>query len=110
MKNEFLYGVSFLTLLEVEGWADTQSAHCFIDDPVSSLDDHNIYVTAYTVFDLIERKFKNRKTLSLPIILVFLTILSDMLGKVQMLTSLEIETNPRNTKSLFLRVIVKICH
>lgn len=71
----------FLALFEVEGWADTQNAHFFIDDPVSSLDDHNIYVTAYTVFDLIEREFENRKIIITSHHFGFLTILSDMLGK-----------------------------
>jgi hypothetical protein len=68
-------------MFEVEGWADMQSAHFFIDDPVSSLDDHNIYVTAYTVFDLIEREFENRKIIITSHHFGFLTILSDMLGK-----------------------------
>ena len=70
-----------MALLEVEGWADTQNAHFFIDDPVSSLDDHNIYVTAYTVFDLIEREFEKRKIIITSHHFGFLTILSDMLGK-----------------------------
>lgn len=51
----------FLALFEVEGWADQQPGHFFIDDPVSSLDDHNIFVTAATLFDLIESQFKKRK-------------------------------------------------
>lgn len=51
----------FLALLEVEGWADEQSSHFFIDDPVSSLDEHNIFVTATTLFDLIENSFEDRK-------------------------------------------------
>ncbi|PAM96382.1 anticodon nuclease [Flavobacterium sp. IR1] len=71
----------FLALFEVEGWADSQNAHFFIDDPVSSLDDHNIYVTAYTVFDLIEREFEKRKIIITSHHFGFLTILSDMLGK-----------------------------
>lgn len=71
----------FLALLEVEGWADTLNAHYFIDDPVSSLDDHNIYVTAYTVFDLIIREFEKRKIIITSHHFGFLTILSDMLGK-----------------------------
>jgi hypothetical protein len=71
----------FLTLFEVEGWADNQSAHFFIDDPVSSLDDHNIYVTAYTVFDLLVREFESRKIIITSHHFGFLTILSDMLGK-----------------------------
>lgn len=71
----------FLTLFEVEGWADTQNAHFFIDDPVSSLDDHNIYVTAYTVFDLLEKEFEKRKIIITSHHFGFLTILSEMLGK-----------------------------
>lgn len=71
----------FLALFEVEGWADHQNEHFFIDDPVSSLDDHNIYVTAYTVFDLLEREFENRKIIITSHHFGFLTILSDMLGK-----------------------------
>lgn len=51
----------FLALFEVDGWADQQSKHFFIDDPVSSLDDHNIFITAITLFDLIEKYFKDRK-------------------------------------------------
>ena len=35
----------YLALLEVDGWADEQDAHIFIDDPVSSLDEHNIFIT-----------------------------------------------------------------
>jgi len=51
----------FLALFEVEGWSDKQSSHFFIDDPVSSLDDHNIFITASTLYDLIEKHYKNRK-------------------------------------------------
>lgn len=71
----------FLALLEVEGWADKQNAHFFIDDPVSSLDDHNIYVTAFTVFDLILNEFEKRKIIITSHHFGFLSILSDMLGK-----------------------------
>ena len=51
----------FLAMMEIEGWADRQSRHIFIDDPVSSLDDHNIFVTASTLYDLIETHFGERK-------------------------------------------------
>ena len=51
----------FLAMMEVEGWADMQTRHIFIDDPVSSLDDHNIFVTASTLYDLIGRHFGERK-------------------------------------------------
>jgi len=51
----------FLALFEVEGWSDQQSTHFFIDDPVSSLDDHNIFVTAAMLFDLILKQYENKK-------------------------------------------------
>jgi hypothetical protein len=51
----------FLALFEVEGWADERSSHFFIDDPVSSLDDHNIFITASTIYDLIDEHHVNRK-------------------------------------------------
>lgn len=51
----------FLALFEVEGWADEQDSHFFIDDPVSSLDDHNIFITAATLLELIEAQHETRK-------------------------------------------------
>ncbi|MFJ4290161.1 AAA family ATPase [Cupriavidus sp. NPDC089707] len=71
----------FLALFEVEGWADKQSAHFFIDDPVSSLDDHNIFITASTLFDLIEEHFEKRKFVITTHHIGFFSILSDWLMK-----------------------------
>ena len=52
----------FLALFKVEGWADVQDAHFFIDDPVSSLDDNNIFLTADTIMQLVEDNSEtNRK-------------------------------------------------
>lgn len=71
----------FLALFEVEGWADIQNAHFFIDDPVSSLDDHNIFITASLLFDLIEKHFKDRKFIITTHHLGLFSILSDWLSK-----------------------------
>lgn len=71
----------FLALLEVEGWADQQSNHFFIDDPVSSLDDHNIFVTASTLYDLIEDHHENRKIIITTHHIGLYAILSDWLTK-----------------------------
>jgi len=71
----------YLALFEVEGWADKQSSHFFIDDPVSSLDDFNIFITASTVFDLIERHHQNRKIIVTTHHIGFFAILSDWLKK-----------------------------
>lgn len=71
----------FLALFEVEGWADKQSAHFFIDDPVSSLDDHNIFITVSTLFDLIEEHYEKRKFVITTHHIGFFSILSDWLAK-----------------------------
>lgn len=71
----------FLALFEVEGWADIQSSHFFIDDPVSSLDDHNIFITASTIFDLIEEHYKERKFVITTHHIGFFSVLSDWLMK-----------------------------
>lgn len=71
----------FLALFEVEGWADKQSSHFFIDDPVSSLDDHNIFITASTLFDLIEDNFEKRKLIITTHHIGFFAILADWLTK-----------------------------
>lgn len=71
----------FLALFEVEGWADKQSSHFFIDDPVSSLDDHNIFVTASTLYGLIEKNYENRKFIITTHHFGFFSILSDWLKK-----------------------------
>ncbi|MBV6655527.1 MAG: AAA family ATPase [Mameliella sp.] len=51
----------FLALFKIEGWADTQNAHLFIDDPVSSMDDNNIFITADTIVELVEQNFTTDK-------------------------------------------------
>lgn len=71
----------FQALFDVDAWSGKQNAHFFIDDPVSSLDDHNIFITAFTVFDLIQREFEKRKIIITSHHFGFLTILSDLLGK-----------------------------
>ncbi|WP_424931933.1 AAA family ATPase [Amaricoccus macauensis] len=71
----------FLALFEVDGWADQQASHFFIDDPVSSLDDNNIFITASTLFDLIEDHFQKRKIIITTHHLGFFAILADWLKK-----------------------------
>jgi hypothetical protein len=71
----------FLALFDAEGWADTRPAHFFIDDPVSSLDDHNIFVTASTIYDLIEEHHEKRKFVITTHHIGFFSILADLLTK-----------------------------
>lgn len=71
----------FLALFEVEGWADQQTQHFFIDDPVSSLDDHNIFITASTIFNLIEKEVDKRKIIFTTHHIGIATLLNDWLNK-----------------------------
>lgn len=71
----------FLALFEVEGWTGQQSGHFFIDDPVSSLDDHNIFVTAASLMNLIDNHFENRKIIITTHHIGLFAILADWLNK-----------------------------
>lgn len=71
----------FLALFDVEGWAGQQSSHFFIDDPVSSLDDHHIFITVSTIYDLIEEHHKKRKFVITTHHIGLFSILVDMLIK-----------------------------
>ena len=71
----------FLAMMEVEGWADRQTRHIFIDDPVSSLDDHNIFVTALTLYELIEKHCGERKIIIATHHVGLFSILSDWLKR-----------------------------
>lgn len=48
----------FLALFDADAWTGEQDAHFFIDDPVSSLDDHNIFITADSIMQLIDDKIE----------------------------------------------------
>ncbi len=71
----------FLALFEVEGWADQQDAHFFIDDPVSSLDDYNIFVTADTIYQLVERQYLKKRIIITTHHIGLFSILADRLKK-----------------------------
>ena len=84
----------FLTMMEVEGWADKQARHIFIDDPVSSLDDHNIFVTASTIYDLVEEHFGKRKIIIATHHVGMYSILFDWLMKGEKSSKYKDRTRP----------------
>ena len=71
----------FLALIEVDSWTGEQSDYFFIDDPVSSMDDHNIFITAFTLMNLIEKHFERKKLIITTHHIGLATILSDWLSK-----------------------------
>ncbi|MXY52848.1 MAG: AAA family ATPase [Gammaproteobacteria bacterium] len=85
----------FLAMMEVEGWADVQPRHIFIDDPVSSLDDHNIFVTASTLHDLIEEHFEERKIIIATHHVGLFSIMFDWLTKGEKSTKYKQKTKAR---------------
>jgi hypothetical protein len=46
----------FLALFEADAWTGEQDAHFFIDDPVSSMDEHNVFITADSIVQIINDK------------------------------------------------------
>ena len=87
----------FLAMMEVEGRVDGQPRHIFIDDPVSSLDDHNIFVTASTLYELIEKHFGERKIIIATHHVGMFSILFDWLKKGE-----KSGTYKRNTRASIL--------
>ncbi len=71
----------FLALFDTEEWTDKQNQYIFIDDPVSSLDDHNIFITTFTLFDLIEKHYQKKKFIITTHHIGFATILNNLLAK-----------------------------
>ena len=71
----------FLALFEVDGWTGEQSDYFFIDDPVSSMDDHNIFITAFTLMNLIENHYERKKIIITTHHIGLAIILSDWLSK-----------------------------
>lgn len=71
----------FLALFDSEGWNEGQNEYFFIDDPVSSLDDNNLFITIFTLLELIDKYYKDRKIIITTHHIGFATIISDYLVK-----------------------------
>lgn len=71
----------FLALFEVDGWANQQDQHIFIDDPVSSLDEHNIFITVDSIFNIIEKTYLKKRIIVTTHHIGLFSILADRLTK-----------------------------
>ena len=73
----------FLALFDVEDLTGDgkQEGHFFIDDPVSSLDDHNIFVTISSLMDLVDKYYKTRKIIITTHHIGFFSIFADWLTR-----------------------------
>lgn len=71
----------FLALFDAETWTEEQNAHFFIDDPVSSMDEHNIFTTAESIMKLIESTYPKKKIILTTHHIGLFSILADRLTK-----------------------------
>lgn len=88
----------FLALFEVDAWTGEQDAHFFIDDPVTSMDEHNVFITADSIIKIINEKIitKSEKRLIITTHHIGLfSILSDRLMD---------STHKNNTKRSILNI------
>src|SRR5690606_30515274 len=90
----------YLALLDVDGWANEQDAHIFIDDPVSSLDEHNIFITANTLFQQIEKHYEKKRIIITTHHIGLFSILANRLTKG--------EKSGRYKNSTALRTLKKV--
>ena len=71
----------FVALFETDSWTGVQDAHFFIDDPVSSMDDHNIFLTAESITKLIDDTFPKKQIIITTHHIGLFSILFDRLSK-----------------------------
>lgn len=71
----------FLAIFDIQGWKDKDKAFLFIDDPVSSLDDNNIFVTAAMLLELIADHYDKNKIIITTHHAGFFSLLSNWLTK-----------------------------
>lgn len=71
----------FLALFDSETWTEEQNAHIFIDDPVSSMDEHNIFTTAESITKLIDDTYPKKKIILTTHHIGLFSILVDRLTK-----------------------------
>lgn len=51
----------FLALFDLDAWSGAQDAHFYIDDPVSSMDEHNVFITCNSIFELIKTHYLKKR-------------------------------------------------
>lgn len=71
----------FLSLFETETLSNVQDKHYFIDDPVSSMDEHNIFMTAESITKLIDDTYPKKQIILTTHHIGLFSILADRLKK-----------------------------
>lgn len=92
----------FLALFYTEGWAKEDNKYIFIDDPVSSLDDHNIFVTTSTLIELIKNYYQQKKIIITTHHIGFTSILVDWLTKGELCNQLNVKNHENNKYKVYI--------
>ena len=92
----------FLALFDTEGWVDEQNQYILIDDPVSSLDDHNIFVTIFTLIELIKHYYEQKKIIITTHHIGFTSILVDWVTKGELRNSLNARNSENNKYKIYI--------
>ncbi|RZJ33976.1 MAG: anticodon nuclease [Flavobacterium sp.] len=71
----------FVALFETDSWTGVQDAHFFIDDPVSSMDENNIFLTAESIAKLIDDTYPKKQIIITTHHIGLFSILYDRLSK-----------------------------
>jgi hypothetical protein len=71
----------YLAMFSSEDWTKNQSEHFFIDDPVSSMDDNNIFTTAFTLIELFKNYSSDKKIIITTHHIGFFSILANWITK-----------------------------
>lgn len=71
----------FVALFETDSWTSGQDAHFFIDDPVSSMDENNIFLTAESITKLIDDTYPKKQIIITTHHIGLFSILYDRLSK-----------------------------
>lgn len=98
-----------------------ESQYIFIDDPISSIDEHNLFTTVFSIYELIEKNYETRKIIITTHHLALATVLStwltqgekkDKFKKIHSISLLECNDgdyqllNPKNEVLLYhLRIL-----
>lgn len=92
----------FLALFYTDGWANENNKYIFIDDPVSSLDDHNIFVTIFTLIELIKHYYEQKKIIITTHHIGFTSILVDWVTKGELRNSLNARNSENNKYKIYI--------
>lgn len=98
----------FLALFEIEDFPEAHKDYIFIDDPVSSLDETNIFLTSRTIFELFDKVIaENKKIIISTHHIGLFSILCDWLSKGDNASRYKIKKTSRTQTKTEEGIVIK---